>query len=609
MKIKSIFMFLLDIASFFCSFLLYRFFYGVMTFPTFAQNMIVFLAIYSVLLVVFGSYRSPIKIMNLVDTLRVGLAITLSYIIIGVLNNFIGNSLSLKEVAGSYLLNILFCAATRFILRGAQYYLDSKNHNTNDLTKKAVVIGAGSAGRFLANNYNYHGGGNRKVVAFIDKDKSLCHKYICGVKVEGDLDAIPNAIAKYKANDIIISIPNVSSSEIMEVLKECQQTGCAVYRFGDIRDISTEELGTNSVQKIKVEDLLGRNPITLNVEKINEHLKDKVVLVTGGAGSIGSEICRQVIMRGCKKVIIFDRAESELFDISNELNQKFPGRDICICTGSIRDVSRVNQVLKMHRPSVVYHAAAYKHVPMSEANMSETALNNVFGTFNVARLCMENNVKSFILISTDKAVNPTSFMGATKNIAESIIRYFNTFGKTRYSAVRFGNVLESRGSVVPTFRRQISMGGPVTVTHRDIERFFMTIPEAVQLVLQAGASAKGDEIYVLDMGESIKIYDLASMMIQIAGFVPNKDIMIEVVGLRTGEKLYEEIHTDNENVTKTENERIYVLKEEYFDTKTFIELLNRLEIVANQRKEEAILPIIQQLVPSYTCDRVHIKTA
>ena len=368
----------------------------------------------------------------------------------------------------------------------------------------------------------------------------------------------------------------------------------------NMSDLSMSDLSKATISDIEIEDLLGREPVKFDLKCVSEMLKDKVVLVTGGAGSIGSEICRQVLSFGIKKVIIFDLNENGLFSIGNELNLTHSGRFKTV-VGNIRDKKRVDEVMQRYKPQIIFHAAAYKHVPMMETNPIEAVENNVFGTKNVMESAIEHNVEYFTLISTDKAVNPTNVMGATKRITELLCKYMSLFKSgTKFSAVRFGNVLGSNGSVIPVFQEQIRRGGPITVTDRDIQRYFMTIPEAVQLVMEASSLTKGGELFVLDMGEMIKIYDLATTMIRLSGLKPEKDIKIEITGLRPGEKLYEELQLSTESLAKTENERIFLFKSDFIDIDKFDREFRKLQDALISRDLKNILTQIKKLVPTYT---------
>ena len=381
----------------------------------------------------------------------------------------------------------------------------------------------------------------------------------------------------------------------------CQDTGVRTRVLPTTEEIINKQGAINSLRDVQIEDLLGREPIHLDNRNINSLIKDKTVLVTGGGGSIGSELCRQIMKNHPKKLIIFDIYENNLYDIELELKANYSKDKIEAIVGSVRDKTRLNEIFELYKPELVFHAAAHKHVPLMEKSPLEAIKNNVFGTYNVANCCDKYGVKRFVLISTDKAVNPTNIMGATKRLCEMIIQAKDKASKTEFVAVRFGNVLGSNGSVVPLFKKQIAKGGPVTVTHKDITRFFMTIPEAVQLVLQAVTYAKGGEIFVLDMGEPVKIYDLADNLIKLSGFQPNVDIPIKITGLRPGEKLYEEILMDDEGLKPTEHSKIYIAKPSKI---TMIDLEKKLDVLRETIKNEdieieEIKTNMKKVVPTY----------
>ncbi|MBQ8696341.1 MAG: polysaccharide biosynthesis protein, partial [Clostridia bacterium] len=445
--------------------------------------------------------------------------------------------------------------AIRCIPRIYRWFLIN-NSKDKDL-KRALVIGAGNTGAAIVRRLKDDRSEGILPVAFIDDDVSKHGIRISGVKVAGTLEDLPEVVSKYHAMMIIISLHNLSDSALSEVIRVCSATGLTVKLYKDLSDADADSV-SHRLKDFNVEDLLFRPMVKPDMQDVEAFVNGKTVLVTGGAGSIGSELCRQVLNFGCKKLYIFDIHENGLFDIDAELKKKYAGR-YELRLGSIRDKARVDSVLSEARFDIVIHAAAHKHVPMMEINPIEAVKNNVFGTRNVIRSCTEHGVGRFVMISTDKAVHPTNIMGATKRVCELMVKAYDGVSGCEMCAVRFGNVLGSNGSVIPTFRRQIAEGGPVTVTHKDITRFFMTIPEAVSLVLCAGKRAKGGEIFVLNMEKPIRIYDLAVNMIRLSGMEPERDIKIEFTGLRPGEKLYEELSFANEDVTGTDHTRIYVV--------------------------------------------------
>ncbi len=472
-----------------------------------------------------------------------------------------------------FILLIIGFSAIRF---SKVAYKTLKNSiSQEDTDRYVMVVGAGAAASILIKELSQSGTG-AKVICVIDDNVNKKNKYIYGAQIVGTRDDIKRMAEKYGVTEIIIAMPSVSSAEVQKIIKICQETNLPVKILPSIAK-SLNNSVINEVRSVNYEDLLGRDPIVVNQEGITDFINNKVVMVTGGGGSIGSELCRQIIKYGPKQLIIFDIYENNAYEIQMELERKYPERDIKTIIGSVRDYDRMEVLFKEYHPNIVYHAAAHKHVPLMENSPNEAIKNNCFGTYNVAKLADEYKVDNFVLISTDKAVRPTSLMGATKRICEMIIQTFARHSEhTKFAAVRFGNVLGSNGSVIPLFLKQIESGGPVTVTHKDITRFFMTIPEAVSLVLQAGLYAKGGEIFVLDMGNPVKIYDLAENLIHMKGYIPNKDIMIKIVGLRPGEKLYEELLMDEEGLSKTDNQLIFIGQPIKIDEEMFKEKLQKL---------------------------------
>lgn len=474
-----------------------------------------------------------------------------------------------------------------------------KNSNQKAaITNRIMVIGAGSAATILIKELRTEGEGS-EVVCAIDDNKNKKNKYIMGVPIVGDRNDIEKNIKKYDVTEIIIALPSADKETTREIIRICQETRKPVKILPAVSKSLTSSL-TKEVRPVRYEDLLGREPIKVNQEGIFEFIKDKVVLVTGGGGSIGSELCRQIVQYKPKKLIIFDIYENNAYEIQMELERHYPYVSISTLIGSIRDYDRMEVLFDKYKPDIVYHAAAHKHVPLMEKSPNEAIKNNCLGTLNVVKLADKYKVKNFVLISTDKAVRPTNIMGATKRICEMIVQtYARKSEHTRFAAVRFGNVLGSNGSVIPLFLKQIEEGGPVTVTHKEITRFFMTIPEAVSLVLQASLFAKGGEIFVLDMGKPVRIYELAENLIRMKGFKPGQDIKIEVVGLRPGEKLYEEILMDEEGLDKTNNKMIYIGKPLKIDEEQFLHKLERL-INAAMTNGRGIKELTEEVCETYT---------
>ena len=464
--------------------------------------------------------------------------------------------------------------------------------------RRVMIVGAGSAASILIKEIE-SSQSYAEALCVVDDNPNKKGKFMHGVPVLGNRNSIPSGVEKYNITEIIIAMPSASPRDIKEIIEICNTTGRPVKILPSVAKSMKTSL-SKEVRDVSYEDLLGRDPIEVNQIGIHDFIKDKTVLVTGGGGSIGSELCRQIVANKPKKLIIFDIYENCAYEIQNELRRYYPEADIETLIGSVRDYDRMNTLFNEYRPNVVYHAAAHKHVPLMEDSPNEAIKNNCLGTLNVVKLADQYQVDNFILISTDKAVRPTNIMGASKRICEMIMQtYANKSKHTRFAAVRFGNVLGSNGSVIPLFLKQIESGGPVTVTHKDITRFFMTIPEAVALVLQASLYAKGGEIFVLDMGKPVKIYELAENLIRMKGHVPNKDIMIEVVGLRPGEKLYEELLMDEEGLVKTENQLIFVGQPIEIDEKEFLNNLEALIDEANDNSDR-IKEMTRVICDTYT---------
>jgi FlaA1/EpsC-like NDP-sugar epimerase len=466
-----------------------------------------------------------------------------------------------------------------------------------------MIIGGGDAGALTVKELRSKNGQLGDPIAIIDDDRLKKGKIINGIPVEGNRNDI-TAIARNKnIDEIIIAIPSASKAEIAKMVKECKLTDCKLKILPGVYEILDGKVNVSEIREVQIEDLLGREEITLDTEDVSKFIKNKIVMVTGGAGSIGSELARQIAKFGPKKLIIMDISENSLYEIQQELHRTYnkdrKTLDFEAKVGSIRDADRLNHLFKKFRPEVVFHAAAHKHVPLMEDSPHEAIKNNIFGTLNLVRTADKYNVEKFVQISTDKAVNPTNVMGATKRICEIIIRTFDTKSETEFVAVRFGNVLGSNGSVIPLFKKQIEDGGPVTVTHPEIIRYFMTIPEASQLVLQAGAMAEGGEIFVLDMGEPVKILTLAEDLIKLSGFVPYEDMDIQFSGLRPGEKLYEELLLSDEGIKKTTHKKIYIGKPYFTDMGHLMNHLENLRDNIDTKNGQNLRTILKTLVPEY----------
>ena len=493
---------------------------------------------------------------------------------------------------------IVAMSASRFMYRLLRQLINEYRHTSEQL--KIMIIGAGEATSVLMreiSNSRYLD--NSKVVCIIDDDLGKVGKYIRGVKIVGTRDHIKEYARYYDIDEIIFAIPSASTKDKREILNICKETSCNLKILPGVYQMVDGEIHIKDLRNVDVLDLLGRDPVKVDIESIMGYVKDKTVLVTGGGGSIGSELCRQLVSHKPKCLVIFDIYENNAYDIQQELKIKYPDANVVTLIGSIRNTSRLESVFEQYKPDIVYHAAAHKHVPLMEVSPNEAIKNNVVGTWNVAKMADKYGVKKFVMISTDKAVNPTNVMGATKRICEMIIQSFNEKSKTDFVAVRFGNVLGSNGSVIPLFKRQIEAGGPVTVTHPDIIRYFMTIPEAVSLVLQAGAYAKGGEIFILDMGEPVKIDDLAKNLIRLSGYTLGVDMEIKYTGLRPGEKLYEELLMNEEGMQDTDNKLIHIGRPIEFDKEHFYEKLEELKEMAYAEDSADIRKKIMEVVDTY----------
>ena len=516
--------------------------------------------------------------------------------------NVLGYYLTYRPIYRSYF--ILYGAAlflltcmSRFSYRLLRLLYRSNLHGAH--MRNTMIIGAGEACNVVMKELELSSELDAKLCCIIDDNPRKHGTYIHGVKIVGGRETIQENARKYGITEIIVAIPSAPKCEQRKILEICQKVpNCELKILPGVYQLVNGEVTVSKLRQVEIEDLLGREPIQITTEKIGRYVSDKVVLVTGGGGSIGSELCRQIAANGVRQLIIFDIYENNAYEIQQELKTKYPYLDLVVLIGSVRNGRKVNSVFAKYRPDIVYHAAAHKHVPLMEDSPNEAIKNNVFGTYKVALAADRFGVQKFVLISTDKAVNPTNIMGASKRMCEMIIQMFNNHSKTEYVAVRFGNVLGSNGSVIPLFKKQIEAGGPVTVTHPDIIRYFMTIPEAVSLVLQAGASAKGGEIFVLDMGQPVKIADLARNLIRLSGYVPDRDIEIKYTGLRPGEKLYEELLMDEEGLQATENELVHIGKPIEFDEKEFIKNLEDLYREAYAETNE-MKKIVHRIVPTY----------
>ena len=498
------------------------------------------------------------------------------------------------------MLNAMFLAVLtvlfRFSSRRARRI--ARRRSRRGVQARTMLIGAGSAGMQTLREFETSENSKNHVVCIIDDDPQKTGRYLNNVKIVGTRCDIAKAAQDYRVEEIVFAIPAAPTQQRKQILKLCQETGCKLKILPGISQLANGEVKVQKIRDVDVLDLLGRDSVQVDLSQIAEYLSGKTVLVTGGGGSIGSELCRQIAGHRPKRLVIFDIYENNAYDIQQELRRTHPGLELITLIGSVRDTERVNMLFETYRPEIVFHAAAHKHVPLMEDSPNEAIKNNVFGTYHVARAADRYGTKTFVLISTDKAVNPTNVMGASKRICEMIVQTMANRSATKFVAVRFGNVLGSNGSVIPLFKRQIAEGGPVTVTHPDIIRYFMTIPEAVQLVLQAGAYANRGEIFVLDMGEPVRIDDLARNLIRLSGFTPDEDIEIRYTGLRPGEKLFEEMLMDEEGLRETANKLIHIGQPIRISEEHFLEQLAQLETACEQNSPQ-IRALIARIVPTY----------
>ena len=575
-------------------------------------------------------YRSIWKFASFVELKRVVIASAIlgvfHAILITVIFQRMPISYYLVGIAIQFMLVLFVRFAYRFIL------LQRRNHTRSGMKSgRVMLIGAGSAGQMILHDLHNSRDFNDRVICIIDDNKSKWGRYIDGVPIVGGRDDILLNVEKYKIEKIFLAIPSASAEQRRDILDICKETKCELKNLPGVYELLSGNVTAKSMKDVAVEDLLGREPVKVNMDEIYRFITDKVIMVTGGGGSIGSELCRQIASHNPKQLIVFDIYENNAHAIGLELRDTYPELNLEVLIGSVRDSRRINQVFAKYRPDVVYHAAAHKHVPLMEDSPCESIKNNAVGTYKTAYAAMMNGCKRFVLISTDKAVNPTNIMGASKRLCEMIIQSFDrkirlglgrelpplhvhsedadgrmadvmrseAEPKTEFVAVRFGNVLGSNGSVIPRFKEQIAKGGPVTVTHPDIIRYFMTIPEAASLVLQAGTYAAGGEIFVLDMGSPVKIDTLARNLIRLSGLIPDVDIKISYTGLRAGEKLYEEKLMSEEGMRTTPNQLIHIGSPIPFDTDEFLSQIQGLMSAAYDGKDEEIRGLVAEVVPTY----------
>ncbi|MBQ3545407.1 MAG: polysaccharide biosynthesis protein [Lachnospiraceae bacterium] len=555
-------------------------------------NTLIVLAVF----LIFKLYSSIWKYASVDEMIKIGMASITFFCVVGfemIVFDF--------KVPRSYpfICTAILLAETIFI-RFSYRFLRALKYDSFEGKKgiKTMIIGGGQAATMLIKEIKTSDFTNYNIKCIIDDDTKKTGKYISGIKIVGDRNSILENVEKYKIEQIIVAMPSAGNKAIRDILEICKQTECILKKIPGIYQLVDGSVSVNDIKDVEIEDLLGREPIKAELKSIMDYVKGKTVLVTGGGGSIGSELCRQIVLHNPKKLIIVDIYENNAYEIEQELKEKYPELDLLVLIASVRNKDRIEKIFEEYKPQIVYHAAAHKHVPLMETSPCEAIKNNVFGTYNTALAAGKYNSEKFVLISTDKAVNPTNIMGASKRICEMIIQMLDVeFNNTNFVAVRFGNVLGSNGSVIPLFKKQIKNGGPITVTHPDIIRYFMTIPEAVSLVLQAGSFAKGGEIFVLDMGEPVKILDLAKNLIRLSGYSED-EIEIKFTGLRPGEKLYEELLMKEEGLRETDNKLIYIGQPIDFDEDNFKDKLLKLKEICEQDNED-VRHIVKEIVETY----------
>lgn len=551
-----------------------------------------------------GLYNRLWRYASIRELLSIIGAVSLSSLLLATYVYAIGVNLPRSIGLLAWLLNIIFIGGSRLGIRILHYVLQQIKGNKKQFTN-VLIIGAGDAGAMIAREINQRYCDTKKIIGFIDDSNYKKNQKLFGAKVLGKCQDIARVVAENNVVEIIIAMPSVEGNLLRQIVRECKATNCPVKTLPGMYELIDGKVSIQQLRNIDLEDLLRREPIKLDLAQITSYLTNKRVLVTGAGGSIGSELCRQIAKMTPKMITLLGKGENSIYEIERELRGKYPHLVIEAVIADVRDEQRIHSVFSQFKPQVVFHAGAHKHVPLMEAQPAEAVRNNIFGTKTVAEAADRAEVETFVMISTDKAVNPTSVMGATKRVAELIIQNMSKISNTKFVAVRFGNVLGSRGSVIPLFKQQIAQGGPITITHPEMKRYFMTIPEASQLVLQAGALAKGGEVFVLDMGEPVKIVDMATDLIELSGLVPNKDIEIKFSGLRPGEKLFEELLTAEEGTTSTKHQKIFVANIKDVDEE---KLYSGLAKLINESRADEIIRIMTSLVPTYKSTRLQNST-
>ncbi len=576
----------------------------------FIDSIFVIVVIKIIVFFVFKLYNSLCEYASVEELINIVIAVVVANVCVVSYLFFIQEHLPRSVYVLVAAFDICFTGAIRFLYRVIRRLKNNNVTSEKYRKKRILVVGAGAAGALVAKEFKYHSNIKAQIIGFIDDDLNKKGSLLNGYKVLGTTDEISAIVEQNTVDEIIIAIPSASKTVAKNILHVCSETGVKIKILPGVYELIDGKVSVNQIRDVQIEDLLGREQISLDNEAIEFYIKDKVVLVTGGGGSIGSELCRQLAKFKPQKLLILDIYENNIYDLQIELNRLYNSfgnkneLNMQVLIASVRDKNRLEMILKEHQPDVIFHAAAHKHVPLMEDNPCEAVKNNILGTFNLASLADQIGIKKFVLISTDKAVNPTNVMGATKRFCEIIVQAFAKKSETEFVMVRFGNVLGSNGSVIPLFKKQIAEGGPVTVTHREIIRYFMTIPEAAQLVLQAGAMAKGGEIFILDMGEPVKIYDLAKDLISLSGLILDVDIKIIFTGLRPGEKLYEELLLDAEGIQKTVHHKIYTAYPLNVDINDVIKKVEVLNDVAYKNNNYLLKETLKKYVPSFVENKV-----
>lgn len=603
-KIKSVLLILIDIFLINVAYLLsfyirYEFNVRAEHIGIYIKTLPVIIAIYIIALSIFKMYRSMWRIAGIDEVIHGIMAC-----FIAMVTNFLFMELLPHRVPRvvtmlACIFIIIFILGVRLSYRFLGRIIDYINALKTEGKENILIVGAGHYAQILIAEIRGEKSAQYNLIGLIDDNKNKINTYLNGFKVLGNSRDIPEIISKKHIDLVLIAIPSLDAEGKKEIIEICQKSKVKVKIMPGVSELLNEEVNLNKMRDVDLKDLLGRDEVKLDKSGISEYLTNKTVLVTGAGGSIGSELVRQISMFNPKKLVLLDIYENSVYDLQNELSRKMPNLNKDVIIASVRDRQKIEEIFKEYKPQVVFHAAAHKHVPLMEFNPSEAIKNNALGTLNVGECAHKYKADKFVLISTDKAVNPTNVMGATKRLCEMVVQGLDKESKTEFVAVRFGNVLGSNGSVIPLFKNQIKEGGPITLTHKDITRYFMLIPEAAQLVLQAGAYASGGEIFVLDMGKPVKIYDLAENLIRLSGLVPHRDIKIEVTGLRPGEKLYEELLMDEEGLTQTKHEKIFIGKPGDFTIDNVSKNINKLLNACTLGDKDFIRTTLKEVVPTY----------